>query len=70
MSASPRSHPTDRRVCVWFGTHLVADYVGDPDDAVAYESGMRGRFISLRISNEPAMPQAVASDRNQLRDGK
>jgi hypothetical protein len=70
MSANPRSDPTDRRVCVWFGPHLIAEYVGDPDDAAAYESGMRGRFIRLRISHEPAMPQAVASDRNQLRDGK
>lgn len=70
MSANPRPHPSDRRVCVWFGTHLIAEFVGDPDAAVAYESGMRGRFINLRISNEPAMPQAVADDRNQLRDGQ
>ncbi|GAB3821451.1 hypothetical protein [Kribbella italica] len=46
--------PTDRRVCVWFGKHLIADYTNAPDAAAGYEEAMRSRFPSLRVTNEPA----------------
>ncbi len=46
--------PPDRRVRVWFGEHLIADYRGDAEDAARYEAGMRRRFLSLRVTNEPA----------------
>jgi hypothetical protein len=47
--------PTDRRVQVWFGEHLIADYIGDPAAAAKYEAGMRRRFLSLRVTNQPAV---------------
>jgi hypothetical protein len=47
--------PTDRRVCVWFGEHLIADYIGDAAAAAQFEAGMRRRFSSLRVTNELAV---------------
>nr|WP_238156789.1 hypothetical protein [Kribbella sp. VKM Ac-2571] len=46
--------PPDRRVRVWFGEHLIADYIGAAEDAAQYEAGMRRRFLSLRVTNESA----------------
>jgi hypothetical protein len=46
--------PTNRCVQVWFGENLIAEYVGDANAAVQYEAGMRRRFLSLRVTNEPA----------------
>lgn len=66
MSADPQPHTSGQRVRVWLGMHLISEYVGDPDAAVAYESGMRGRYISLRISNEPATSQVAASNGHRL----
>jgi hypothetical protein len=48
---------TDRRVEVWFGEHLIADYIGDADAAAQFEAGMRRRFVSLRVTNAPAASQ-------------
>lgn len=45
----------NRRVRVWFGEHQIADFIGPPEDAATYEAGMRQRFASLRITNEPAI---------------
>jgi hypothetical protein len=42
------------RVCVWFGEHLIADYTANPEAAAKYEAAMRRRFLSLRVTNEPA----------------
>jgi len=53
--------PTDRRVRVWFGEHLIADYVSDPESATAYEVAMRRRFVSLRVTNGPALFDAADS---------
>jgi len=56
--------PTDRRVCVWFGEHLIADFISDPESAASYEAAMRRRFLSLRVTNEQAsavMPDADLS---------
>ncbi|MEV0291135.1 hypothetical protein AB0H36_43990 [Kribbella sp. NPDC050820] len=47
-------HASDRRVQVWFGRHLIADYVGGVEAAAQFEAGMRQRFVSLRVTNEPA----------------
>lgn len=69
MSAEQSPRSSDRRVCVWFGTHLIADFIGDPDAAVAHESAMRGRFLSLRITNEPATPPLSVVDRSSPHDG-
>lgn len=51
--------PSDRRVCVWCGEHLIADYTSDAEHAARFEAGMRRRFASLRVTNQPA---AVGSD--------
>lgn len=48
--------PTDRRVRVWFGEHVIADYTAEPADALRYQAGMTRRFASLRITIEPAAP--------------
>jgi hypothetical protein len=50
--------PTDRHVRVWFGEHLIADYISDPTSAADYEAAMRRRFLSLRVTNDPASPEA------------
>ncbi|WP_350278075.1 hypothetical protein [Kribbella sp. HUAS MG21] len=47
--------PTDRRVRVWFGRWLVAEYVADAAAAGEYEAAMRRRFASLRVTNEPVL---------------
>ncbi|TCC46546.1 hypothetical protein E0H75_26155 [Kribbella capetownensis] len=50
----PRS--TDRRVRVWFGEHVIADYTAEPAKALRYQAGMTRRFASLRVTIEPAAP--------------
>ncbi|RZU13966.1 hypothetical protein EV645_4826 [Kribbella rubisoli] len=45
--------PAARRVRVWFGEHVIADYTGEPADALRYQAGMTRRFASLRITIEP-----------------
>jgi len=56
-STTPR-----RRVCVWFGEHLIAERTTDPDEADRFEAGMRNRFKSLRVTNEPAVPVGPDAD--------
>ena len=45
--------PTDRRVRVWFGEHVIADYTAEPTTAIQYQAAMTRRFASLRITIEP-----------------
>jgi hypothetical protein len=40
-------------VRLWFGRHLLADYIGDPASAARHEAAMRRRFPGLPITNEP-----------------
>ena len=61
MTATPLPLPTDRRVRVWFGEHLIADYVSDAESAATYETAMRRRFVSLRVTNESAYPDGADS---------
>jgi hypothetical protein len=61
MSVTRLPLPTDRRVRVWFGEHLIADYISDPHSAAAYEAAMHRRFVSLRVTNDPACPAAANS---------
>ncbi|MFB6722878.1 hypothetical protein ACFCV3_22055 [Kribbella sp. NPDC056345] len=44
-----------RRICVWFGQHLIIDHLDDPMSAAGFELAMRQRFSSLRVTNEPAV---------------
>ena len=53
--------PTDRHVRVWFGSHVIAAFVGPPAEAARYAAGMRRRFAGLRVTNKPA---TVAADSN------
>ncbi|MER7244906.1 hypothetical protein [Kribbella sp. NPDC000426] len=46
--------PTERRVRVWFGVHVIADYTGEPAAALRYQAAMSRRFASLRVTIEPA----------------
>ena len=38
-----------KRVRVWFGRHVIATYVADPDQAERYARAMAQRFAGLRI---------------------
>jgi hypothetical protein len=48
--------PTERRVRVWFGEHVIADYTAEPVQAIRYQAAMTRRFYSLRVTIEPASP--------------
>jgi hypothetical protein len=57
--------PAARRVRVWFGEHVIADYTGEPADALRCQAGMTRRFASLRITIEP-VTAAVDADAADL----
>ncbi len=42
-----------RRVRVWFGSHVIADYRADADLAERYVAAMARRFVGLRITCDP-----------------
>lgn len=41
-----------RRVRVWFGEHVIAQYVAEAPLAARYEQAMRRRFAGLRVTND------------------
>ncbi|MFI5736155.1 hypothetical protein ACIA49_38935 [Kribbella sp. NPDC051587] len=41
-----------RRVRVWFGEHVIAQYVAEPALAARYEQAMRRRFAGLKVTND------------------
>lgn len=43
---------SSERVRVWFGAHVLADYVADPQTADRYAEAMRQRFAGLRVTCE------------------
>jgi hypothetical protein len=48
-----------RRVRVWFGEHVIAQYVAEAPLAARYEQAMRRRFAGLKVTNDllgPADP--------------
>jgi hypothetical protein len=45
-----------RRVRVWFGEHVIADYQAEPDLAERYAHAMSRRFAGLRVTNDPVPP--------------
>jgi hypothetical protein len=47
-----------RRVRVWFGTTVIADYIAVPELAERYQNAMRRRFAGLCVTNDrmPALP--------------
>jgi len=42
-----------RRVRVWFGDHVVADYRAEAELADRYAAAMSRRFAGLRVTSEP-----------------
>jgi hypothetical protein len=42
-----------RRVRVWFGEHVIADYRAEPALAERYAQAMSRRFAGLRVTNDP-----------------
>lgn len=58
-AAAPQ--PTARRVRVWFGEHIIADYTAEPALAVKYQAGMTRRFASLRVTIEPTTAAVTPS---------
>ncbi|HEU4947809.1 MAG TPA: hypothetical protein VFT31_11700 [Kribbella sp.] len=58
-----------RQVQVWFGKHVIASYVADPEHAERYAAAMDKRYAGLKITNEPvplptpAELQPIPSDR-------
>jgi hypothetical protein len=51
MSGDPV--PQRRRVRVWFGDHVVADYRAEAELAERYAAAMSRRFAGLRVTSEP-----------------
>ena len=41
-----------RRVRVWFGEHVIAQYVAEEPLAARYEQAMRRRFAGLKVTND------------------
>ena len=41
-----------RRVRVWFGEHVIAQYVAEAPLAARYEKAMRRRFAGLKVTND------------------
>ncbi|MEU4291163.1 hypothetical protein AB0E63_23305 [Kribbella sp. NPDC026596] len=42
-----------RRVRVWFGDHVVADYRAEAELAERYAAAMSRRFAGLRVTSDP-----------------
>ncbi|WP_405064695.1 hypothetical protein OG474_16775 [Kribbella sp. NBC_01505] len=45
-----------RRVRVWFGEHVIAQYVAEAPLAARYEQAMRRRFAGLKVTNDMLGP--------------
>jgi hypothetical protein len=50
MSAT--GSPGRRRVRVWFGEHVIADYRADAAQAGRYAEAMQRRFAGLRVTTD------------------
>jgi len=53
QSPQPVATPQRVRVRVWFGTHVIAEYVDEPGPAARYVQGIRVRFAGLRVTTDP-----------------
>ncbi|HEY3511668.1 hypothetical protein [Kribbella sp. NPDC051137] len=52
-----------RRVRVWFGEHVVADYCAEAELAERYAEAMSRRFAGLRVTSEPLSELDPGPDR-------
>lgn len=57
-----RPLPTDRCVKVWFGEHVIAEYIAEPATAIRYQAAMTRRFARLRVTIEPALATVPDAD--------
>lgn len=55
MNDSPQ-RLEQRHVRVWFGEHVIANYVAEAELAERYEKAMDRRFAGLKITNDPIPP--------------
>ena len=62
-----------KRIRVWFGRHVIATYVAEPDQAERYARAMAQRFAGLRITVDdqasrfdPLLPIRARWDRAPL----
>lgn len=53
---------TRRRVRIWFGDLLVAEYIADPDRASRYQRVMEPTFNGLRITVEVVPKELAAAE--------
>lgn len=42
-----------RHVRVWFGQHVIASYVAEPELAATYANAMGRRYAGLKVTNDP-----------------
>jgi hypothetical protein len=54
---APSSDPL-RRVQLWLGEHLIADFRADASLATRYAQTMTPKFAGVRITNDPYDPAA------------
>ena len=47
-------------VRIWFGHHIISEYVAEPDLAERYAESIGRRFHGLRVTNEPLPPKESA----------
>lgn len=60
MTMSMVKPPARRRVRVWYGDHVIADYSGEAALAERYAQAMSRRFVGLRVTNDPLPPAPPA----------
>ncbi len=49
-----------QRVRVWFGAHVIAEYIAEPRLAARYADAMRRRFAGLHVTSDPLPPASTA----------
>jgi hypothetical protein len=49
-------------VRLWFGSHQIADYIGEAASAARHEAAMRRRFPGLHVTNDPLPVSARPAD--------
>lgn len=51
-----------RHVKLWFGKHVIGEYIGEPDQAERYAAAMDRRFAGLHITTD-IVPPGVTPER-------
>lgn len=55
-----------RRVRVWFGVHVIAEYKAEADLAERYAHAMSRRFAGLRVTNDLVPPAGEPKPQDDL----